>query len=140
MVGPRNHQGHTDIDLDAIPNLYFTGAKPISELPAYLAAFDALILPFRINDLTRSIYPLKLNEYLASGKPVISTPFSEDIHSFSDVVELPEHQDDFSRAVGKAIAENTDEKARARHERASENTWQKRAELLRSWIDKKASF
>src|SRR5690606_19088504 len=84
MVGPRNHIGHTEIDLDAIPNLHFLGPKKLEQLPAYLANFDVLILPFLCNEVTKSIYPLKINAYLASGKPVVATPFSEDIDSFRD--------------------------------------------------------
>lgn len=135
MVGPRNHWKHTDIDLDAIPNLHFTGGKPIEELPAYLAHFDALILPFLCNDVTRSIYPLKINEYLASGKPVIATPFSEDIRSFGDVIELADTPAEFATAINQALESNTPEKARLRYERASRNTWKDRVAQIDAWMD-----
>lgn len=135
MVGPRNHWKHTDIDLDAIPNLHFTGGKPIEALPAFLAHFDALILPFLCNEVTRSIYPLKINEYLASGKPVIATPFSEDIRSFGDVVELADTPAEFAAAIGQALESHTPAKARRRYERASQNTWQNRVAQIDAWLE-----
>ncbi|AXJ00315.1 Glycosyl transferases group 1 [Cyclonatronum proteinivorum] len=134
LVGPRNHAGHTDIDLDAIPNLHFLGPKKIDDLPAYLAHFDALILPFKCNEVTKSIYPLKINEYLASGKPVIATPFSEDIQSFGDVIALADGPDAFAAAITEALTANTSEKARKRYERASQNTWEQRVEQIRAWM------
>lgn len=135
MVGPRNHWKHTNIDLDAIPNLHFTGGKPIEALPAYLAHFDALILPFLCNEVTRSIYPLKINEYLASGKPVIATPFSEDIRSFSDVIELADTPAEFATAITQALDSDAPELARARYERAASNTWQDRVRQIDTWIE-----
>lgn len=138
MVGPRNHWKHTDIDLDAIPNLYFTGGKPIEALPGYLAHFDALILPFLCNEVTRSIYPLKINEYLASGKPVIATPFSEDIRSFSDVIELADTPAEFATAITQALESDAPERARARYDRAASNTWQDRVRQIDTWMEEAA--
>ncbi len=60
-----------------IPNVYFTGSVPYGELPAMIKGWDVLILPYLINDLTDAISPLKLKEYLAAGKPVVSSPIPE---------------------------------------------------------------
>lgn len=135
MVGPRNHWGHTDIDLDKIPNLHFLGPKKIEALPNYLARFDLLILPFLCNDITRSIYPLKINEYLASGKPVIATPFSEDIQSFEGLIRLEDDHDKFSQAIEEEIQDNSEEKAKKRFEAASKNTWEGRIDLFWKLLD-----
>ncbi len=136
MVGPRNHYGHTDIDLDAISNLYFTGAKKINQLPAYLQRFDVLILPFLCNELTKSIYPLKINEYLASGKPVISTAFSDDILAFKDVVYISKTRNEFSDNISLALKENNPEKSEARYKVASANSWDARVAQFRSLLSK----
>ncbi|MEX2512272.1 MAG: glycosyltransferase [Cyclobacteriaceae bacterium] len=130
MVGPRNHWGHTDIDLDKIDNLYFLGPKKIEELPNFLAYFDLLVLPFLCNEVTKSIYPLKINEYLASGKPIIATPFSEDIRSFDGLIVLEEDHLAFARAINKEIQENNGEKAKKRYDAASRNTWEERVQLF----------
>jgi len=60
-----------------IPNVYFTGSVLYGELPAIVKGWDVLILPYVMNDLTDAISPLKLKEYLASGKPVVSSPLPE---------------------------------------------------------------
>lgn len=130
MVGPRNHQGHTHINLDAIPNLHFLGSKQLEQLPSYLAHFDVLILPFLINEVTRSIYPLKINEYLASGKPVVATPFSEDIQSFNKWISLEQDHQRFAAAIQRELEEDSPEKRKKRNEVASKNTWENRAETF----------
>ena len=126
MVGPRNHHGHTDIDLDAIPNLHFLGSKKLEQLPSYLAHFDVLILPFLINEVTKSIYPLKINEYLASGKPVVATPFSEDIQTFGKWISLETEHQRFAQTIQKELEEDSLEKTVDRNEVASRNTWENR--------------
>jgi teichuronic acid biosynthesis glycosyltransferase TuaH len=82
FVGPVQGNEHREVGLDTMPNVIFAGARKITELPYYLQYFDCVLIPFRKNTLTRSIYPLKINEYLAAGKPVIATHFSEDIYTF----------------------------------------------------------
>ncbi|MCC5935927.1 MAG: glycosyltransferase [Lunatimonas sp.] len=136
MIGPRNHWSSTDIDLDAIPNLYFLGPKPIELLPDYLAHFDVLILPFLINEVTKSIYPLKINEYLASGKPIVATPFSEDIKAFGTVIRLEEDPDKFAESIGEEINSDNPEKQAARHQVAAENTWENRVAQIWEMAEK----
>lgn len=134
MVGPRNHSGHTTIDLDAIPNLHFLGPKRIEQLPAYLAHFDVLILPFVSNEVTKSIYPLKINEYLASGKPVVATPFSEDIKSFDRWISLEADHKRFAEAIDKELKDDSPEKREERNKEASKNTWEQRAKVFWSLL------
>jgi len=85
-----------------VPNLRFFGAVPYSELPGQVAHFDVCILPYVLDDTTRSINPLKLKEYLATGKPVIATPLPE-------AVKLGEYlilaaPDRFAQEVARAAA------------------------------------
>lgn len=68
----------TDIsDLQKANNVYFTGSIPYVELPQMSKGYDICMLPYKINKLTDSIQPLKFKEYLATGKPIISTPIKE---------------------------------------------------------------
>ena len=72
--------GPTEGDLSSLrrlPNTYFSGSVPYPELPSVIAGWRACFLPYRMNALTEKINPLKLKEYLASGKPVVSTPLPE---------------------------------------------------------------
>jgi glycosyltransferase involved in cell wall biosynthesis len=116
--------------LDEIPNLYFTGPKKIEQLPQYLAHFQLLILPFLCNEVTKSIYPLKINEYLASGKPIVATPFSEDIQLFHPLISLEKSPQDFNKAIEMELTTNTEEKAKSRYTEASKNTWKGRVKLF----------
>jgi len=72
--------GDATVDLApyrGIPNLHFLGPKPYADLPAYCKCFDVGLIPFKVNDLTRAVNPIKLREYLAAGLPVVSTPLPE---------------------------------------------------------------
>ncbi len=128
LVGPINSPEVTETGLDKMPNVIFTGSKDIRILPQYLQYMDVTIIPFSYNILTASIYPLKINEYLATGRPVVSTNFSEDIRSFSDVIYLADTDDDFLNLINKAIEENDTEKVNQRVEVANTNTWTARVE------------
>jgi len=130
LVGPKNYAAHTDIPLDKLPNVHFCGPKKIEELPGYLAHFDVLILPFKCNELTRSIYPLKINEYLASGKPVVSTNFSEDIAGFGDTIYLSNTAGEFSGLIDKALQSENDEKRARRISVSKTNSWDARVKLF----------
>ena len=127
MIGPFANDLYRTSGLIDLPNVIFTGKKNIAELPAYLRYVDVCIIPFLCNQLTRSIYPLKINEYLSAGKPVVSTTFSEDILSFNDVIYASDDQDAFIENIDEAIADNADSVARRRIARASQNNWEDRA-------------
>ncbi|MAT56150.1 MAG: hypothetical protein CMN32_16895 [Saprospirales bacterium] len=137
LVGPLNSDEPQKIGLDKLPNVHFTGGKHISELPAYLQHFDVVLIPFRLNKLTASIYPLKINEYLAAGKPVVSTRFSEDIQDFEKVIYLASDRDSFLAATDRAIAEDNEHLIAQRQEEARKNTWEERARQFWKLVDSK---
>ena len=128
MVGPVTTDEHTSIGLTQYPNVIMTGAKKLEELPAYLQRFDCALIPFKKNTLTRSIYPLKINEYLAAGRAVVSTDFSEDIVAFGDVIKVASSASEFTRKIDEAIAETSAETIAKRTEVAKNNTWEARVE------------
>jgi glycosyltransferase involved in cell wall biosynthesis len=103
MVGPRSTDDYKSVGLHLLPNVKFTGAKDISELPNYLQHCDCAIIPFEYSILTKSIYPLKINEYLIAGKPVVATAFSEDIKSFKEVIYIAEEEEEFLEKIDQAI-------------------------------------
>jgi len=126
LVGPINSDEFYEVGLDKLPNVIFTGGKNIQQLPHYLQYMDCSIIPFKCNTLTESIYPLKVNEYLAAGRPVISTAFSDDIRTFRDVVYLADSEAEFLQFIDQAIAENSNDKIEKRVLIANENTWEAR--------------
>lgn len=137
LVGPTNSDDYLKVGLDKMPNVIFTGSKDIHELPRYLQHFDCTIIPFLCNQLTESIYPLKINEYLFSGKPVIATNFSDDIRSFEDVIYLAEDHESFLGFINQAIKEHNADLMQARINVARNNTWTHRVEQFWSIVQEK---
>ncbi len=128
MVGPRKDKHNTDINLDKIPNIVFTGSRKIEELPAYLQYFDCAILPFKYNNLTAGIYPLKINEYLGAGRAVVTTDFSEDVTGFKELVFLAKSHEEFIDMIDLAITDYDEVKMNQRLEVALSNAWENRVE------------
>ncbi len=136
LVGPINSNEFYELGLDKQPNVITTGSKNINDLPKYLQHFDCTIIPFLCNTLTESIYPLKINEYLFSGKPVISTSFSVDIRSFGDVIYLAKDHADFNNLINQAIVEDNLQRKEARIAVARTNTWEHRVKEFWQVVEK----
>lgn len=135
MVGPRTNENYRKAGLDTLPNVIFTGSKPLQSLPAYVASSDCCIIPFLCIPLTKSIYPLKINEYLSAGKPVVTTDFSEDIVNFAQVAFVSSSHQAFLDNIQTALDTNSAELARARVDYASANNWHARASQLLEIVD-----
>jgi glycosyltransferase involved in cell wall biosynthesis len=116
-------RGQAD-QLAALPNVRFVGLLPREELPAFLKGVDVALIPFVHSRQTRAIYPLKLNEYLAAGKPVALTPFA-DLHEFAGHVAVGDGPAGFLAAVEAALAD-TPERRAARVALARANNWEGR--------------
>jgi UDP-galactopyranose mutase len=72
-------------DLPRRPNIHYLGGKTYEELPAYLAGWDVALMPFAINESTRFISPTKTPEYLAGGRPVVSTPITDVVRHYGEL-------------------------------------------------------
>ncbi len=136
LVGPINSPEPAAIGLDRLPNVVFAGPRRLDDLPRFVQHMDVVLIPFLLNKLTASIYPLKINEYLAAGRPVVSTSFSDDIRSFSDVIYLADGHDNFTKLVEKAVSENSPERVAARRAVAESNTWEARIGQLWEIVEK----
>lgn len=90
------------------PNIHYLGMKDYADLPAYLAGWDVALLPFAQNDSTRFISPTKTPEYLAGGKPVVSTPVRDVVNPYGDkgLVWIADTVAQFVRAIESALAMN----------------------------------
>ncbi|MES2517367.1 MAG: glycosyltransferase [Bacteroidota bacterium] len=142
IVGPRKDKEFTKIKLDDYKNIVFVGSKRIEELPAFLQYFDCTIIPFAKTNLTGGIYPLKINEYLAAGKAVITTNFSEDIATFEKSIYLANSHEAFLQMIPLAINDNSPEIKQARFEAALGNSWENRVALLwdLAWVAYQKKF
>jgi UDP-galactopyranose mutase len=90
------------------PNLHFLGGKSYAELPAYLSGWDVALLPFARNDSTRFISPTKTPEYLAAGRPVVSTSIRDVVRPYGEkgLVRIADDVDAFVAAAEAAMAED----------------------------------
>jgi glycosyltransferase involved in cell wall biosynthesis len=105
FVGPTSP--HPDIGpsidaLNRLPNVYFLGSKSPLALGAYPQHFDVCLMPYRVDDYTRYIYPLKLHEYLASGRPLVGSRIPA-LEEFADIVALANTPETWSAAIGALL-------------------------------------
>jgi glycosyltransferase involved in cell wall biosynthesis len=119
MVGPT-------IKVDQVPqreNLHWLGQKNYLELPAYCKAFDVCMMPFALNEATEFINPTKALEYMATGKPIVSSAVADVVTNFGSVVKIARTHDEFISLCQQAIA--TPERAliEAGLKQAAENSW-----------------
>jgi len=122
--------------LRGLPNVHCVGQKPYADLPAYCRGFDVAVIPFRRNELTQRVNPLKLREYLAAGLPVVATPLPE-ISRYDGLVHLAEHPDAFLAAMETAIAERRPELARRRVDAMRSESWEARVSQMSELIERR---
>jgi glycosyltransferase involved in cell wall biosynthesis len=116
------------------PNLFWLGQRDYTVLPNYCRAFDICIMPFAINQATQFINPTKTLEYLATGKPIISTPVSDVIRQFDGLVEIVKSADDFVSAAERILAQPDPERIARGIERAKASSWESTVKSMRDII------
>ena len=119
---------------DKLPNIHFLGRKTYEELPAYCKGFDVGLIPFKINDLTLAVNPIKLREYLAAGLPVVSTPLPE-VALYEQWARIADGANAFENAIEDVLKNIGDPQlAIERSEAMSHETWARKVEELRGWL------
>lgn len=126
FLGPANHPGLIP-RLGQYLNVEFISPKDPHELPDYMARMHVGMIPFVRNEHTYTIYPLKINEYLAAGMPVVSTEFSM-LGDFMGVVRLANTPEQFADALQAALNENDPLLTKRRIDMAEANSWSRRAQ------------
>lgn len=120
--------GHAKVDISSLarhPNITLVGAQPYESLPGWAKAFDVAIIPYRLNQQVRNANPLKLREYLATGKPVVSVPTPE-IDRFAGLVRIAPDRDAFLSAIEASLAGDSAEQRSRRMESVREMGWDHR--------------
>ena len=112
--------------LNVLQNVKFFGAVAPERLPGMMQHFEAGIIPFVKNDFTRNIYPMKVNEYLAMGVPVVSTGFAR-FFDLDDFIELADDETTFSAKLKEVIDSNSDLKRLQRKTKANSNSWEQKS-------------
>jgi glycosyltransferase involved in cell wall biosynthesis len=108
--------------LESLPNVEFTGEIPFDDVPARLATFDVCLLPLREIDFAYYCSPIQVFDYLAAGKPVVSTPVGQ-LEGWGALVHVVRGVDAFKAAVETALSERTPDDVTRRRAFASRNTW-----------------
>ena len=106
FVGPKRNLGKDSLlvdQLSKLKNVYFLGDKSREIACAYPQHMDVCLLPYKINDYTKCIYPLKLQEYLAGGKPIVGTSIRS-LLDFVHVIKLAGTREEWSRALTESLA------------------------------------
>lgn len=124
MVGPiraGSAQEHLYAALHQLPNAHFLGGKPVPELPAYMQHLDVCLLCYVDSGYTKFIYPMKLHEYLATGRPVVGTPIRS-LQDFGHVVRLARTPAEWSASIAEAL-EHPEDGAAERRAVAQAHDW-----------------
>jgi glycosyltransferase involved in cell wall biosynthesis len=121
-------------ELERCPNIVMLGARRYDSLPGYLSCMDVCLIPFKMNRLTSASNPIKLYEYLAAGKPVVSTAVPEVCDNASELVYVAEDEEDFVWKVEEAVEESKKPEDKAMVARrirfAQDNPWEERVDAF----------
>lgn len=112
--------------LKAFPNVTFHGSIKPTELALAMQHFDAGIIPFIKNDFTSGIYPMKANEYLALGIPVIATDFAR-LNDLNNYIEIAYNAKEFSSMLNLSLKNDSEIKHQERRRKAKENSWENKS-------------
>jgi uncharacterized SAM-binding protein YcdF (DUF218 family)/glycosyltransferase involved in cell wall biosynthesis len=135
LIGP----AQTDVSaLEGCSNVHLLGKRPHAEVPSYIKGFDVALVPYTLSDYTASVYPTKVNEYLAMGVPVVSTDLPE-IRRFNadhgDIVAIARDAGALVRAIDEAAGERSEAAVTRRLEVAKANSWARRIEGMSDLIE-----
>jgi glycosyltransferase involved in cell wall biosynthesis len=122
MIGP-----WTKVDASTFPrrdNLYWLGQREYGQLPAYAKGFDVCLMPFALNEATEFINPTKALEYMATGRPIVSTAIEDVVLQFNDVVNIARTHEDFVSRCERAATRPNPVAIRRGLERAKANSWE----------------
>jgi glycosyltransferase involved in cell wall biosynthesis len=136
LVGPLQTSSR---ELRHIPNVHLIGPKAHEELPDYIRRFDVGIVPYLHNNYTATVVPTKIIEYLAAGKPVVSTNLPE-VNTFNGkhevIVTSPNSSAEFVASIERALDSSGEEDVVARRQTvAALNDWEDRYERMSCLIE-----
>ncbi|MDQ6830538.1 MAG: glycosyltransferase [Gemmatimonadota bacterium] len=121
-------------ELPRAANIHWLGQKSYADLPAYLKAFDVCLMPFALNEATEYINPTKTLEYMAAGKPIVSTAVADVVRNFVPIVRVAESPMAFADEVRSALSTSSTERVREGIERAAHSSWDAIVTQMRALI------
>jgi glycosyltransferase involved in cell wall biosynthesis len=129
--------GRVAVDVSALQklgNVIFPGPQPYGDLPSWAKAFDVAIYPGGQNEFVRNANPLKIREYLATGKPVVSVS-SREVERFRGVVRIANTQEEFLHEIDDALANDTAAAREARLKMVSTMSWDARVDEVMARVE-----
>lgn len=133
LVGPED-EDFKNSKLHQLKNVYFLGRKEPNELASYIKGFDVALNPQKVNEITDINYPLKIDEYLAMGKPTVATKTTFMAY-FKDHTYLPVTKEDYIVEIDKALKEDSPELQQSRIACAGEHTWENFVNKIYKYIE-----
>ncbi len=128
--------------LDKMQNVFLLGRRPYTDMPRFLYHFDVCLIPFKLNNVTHAVDPVKFYEFVSAGKPIVSVPLKE-LKIYDDYIYFANQPEDFLRQIEISLVENDFDSFNKRIELAKQNDWSNRFDTVLSSIDelyKRASF
>jgi UDP-galactopyranose mutase len=124
-------------DLPRAENIHYLGGKSYHELPEYIAGWDVAMMPFAMNESTRFISPTKTPEYLAAGRPVVSTPIRDVVRPYGELqlARIAATPEEFVDAIEESLEEDPVERRRRSDEFLTTMSWDQTAEAMLELID-----
>jgi teichuronic acid biosynthesis glycosyltransferase TuaH len=139
LVGPIwDEQSLQKKELKNYKNIYFLGYKSYEEAPMYIQQFDIGIVPHRATDFSVSTNPMKVYEYLACGKPVVSTE-NVGTENMNEIIKVATGYEEFNQLVNQELKNNSDLQVQTRQEFAKKYSWYNTVEKMLDLINKKLS-
>ena len=126
--------------LRQLANVYFLGVKPNEKLPEYLAQFDACLNLFAESELSKDVSPLKFYEYLATGKPIISTRQPDQVLQYTPIIHIAANAQDFISCCEQALRDTQPERVSARIEEGRKSSWDARVREICAVLEEKNIF
>jgi UDP-galactopyranose mutase len=123
--------------LPAAPNVHYLGSKKYDDLPRYIASWDVALMPFARNDATRFISPTKTPEYMAAGRPVVSTSIRDVVRPYGEqgLVRIADSVEEFVAACAAAMSEDATERTRAADAFLRTTSWDGTWAQMRRLVD-----
>lgn len=119
------------VKLEKLPNVHFLEKKPKEMMPDYIASFDVCMIPYDTSqEFVKGCNPMKLYEYLAMGKPVVSTPI-EAVNQYSPIVKIARNAVEFEKAIEESLkTRHNKNQIEKRKKIAQENSWEEKIERM----------
>ncbi len=121
--------------LAALPNVRFLGKMPYEKIPMLASTFDVCLLVWKVTDWIRSCNPLKMFEYMAAGKPIVSVAINEVAQNYGHLVSVAQNKEEFCQKIVWELQNDSDHRRQERIDIARTHSWEAHVEIISGWIE-----